>query len=96
MQTIDDGKRDILLANGALHRAVPERAQMPVMLLRLADQRVRRGGWNAALMQLEQPVAERGGLHGALNLDTGDAPVRLETSAEWRGRLRWRRMEKWR
>lgn len=47
----------------------PDRARLPVTLLRQCDGKVRRDGSSAATLQPKRPVAERGGLLVASELD---------------------------
>ena len=66
MQT-KDGTHVILPVAEAL--AVPsDHARLPVMMLRHSDGKVRCDGSRTASWQPGQPVAERGGLHGAPGL----------------------------
>jgi len=67
MQTINDGTHDILPAATPIERR-PDRARVPVTMLRQSDGKVRRDGSGAADMQPENPVAERGRVQGALEL----------------------------
>lgn len=68
MQTINDGKHDILPAavpaNGR-----PDRARVPGTMPRPSDGKMRRDGSSAATVQPEHPVDERGGVHGAPELE---------------------------
>ena len=69
--------QNIPLADGAGHTLPaaapigrrPDRARLPVTLLRQCDGKVRRDGSSAATLQPKHPVAERGGLLGASELD---------------------------
>lgn len=68
MQTRNDGTHVILPAAAPIDRR-PDRARLPVTMLRQSDGKVRHDGSSAALMQPKQPVAERGRLHGASELN---------------------------
>lgn len=94
MQTKDDGTHVILPVADAL-AVSSDHARLPVMMLRHADGKMRRDGSSAARPQPSQPVAERGGLHGAPELS---AVVERRTAAKERRtfsaieeRRRWRR-----
>ena len=68
MQTRTDGTHVILPAAVPIGRR-PDRARLPVTMLRQSDGKVRRDGSSAADMQPEHPVAERGGVQGASELE---------------------------
>lgn len=68
MQTRNDGTHVILPAAGPIDRR-PDRAGLPVTLLRHSDGKVRHDGSRAANKQCCYAVAERGRLHGASGLD---------------------------
>lgn len=70
MQTRNDGTHVILPAAAPIERR-PDRARLPVTLLRQTDGRLRHDGSSAAAVQPKHPVAERGRLHGASELDLG-------------------------
>ena len=67
MQTINDGTHDILPAAVPIDRR-PDRARVPVTMLRQSDGKLRRDGSSAAKVQPEHPVDERGGVQGASEL----------------------------
>lgn len=68
MQTRTDGTHVILPAAVLIGRR-PDRARLPVTMLRQSDGKVRRDGSSAADVQPERPVAERGGVQGASELE---------------------------
>lgn len=68
MQTRNDGTHDILPAAVPITRW-PDRARMPVTMLRQSDGKLRHDGSGAANVQPEHPVDERGGVHGAPELE---------------------------
>ena len=68
MQTRNDGTHVILPAAVPIGRR-PDRARLPVTMLRQSDGKVRRDGSSAANVQPEHPVAERGGVQGASELE---------------------------
>lgn len=68
MQTRNDGTHVILPAADPIERR-PDRARLPVTMLRQSDGKVRHDGSSAAFVQPKHPVAERGRLHGASELD---------------------------
>ncbi|MCR4269499.1 hypothetical protein, partial [Nitratireductor sp. ZSWI3] len=68
MQTINDGTHDILPAAVPIERR-PDRARVPVTMLRQSDGKLRRDGSGAASVQPKYPVAERGRVHGASELE---------------------------
>ena len=68
MQTNNDGTHVILPAAAPIDRR-PDRARLPVTMLRQSDGKVRHDGSSAAFMQPVDPVAERGRLHGASELN---------------------------
>lgn len=68
MQTRNDGTHVILPAAALIARR-PDRAGLPVTMLRHSDGKVRHDGSSAAFMQPVDPVGERGRLHGASELD---------------------------
>lgn len=68
MQTRNDGTHVILPAAAPIARR-PDRAGLPVMMLRQPDGKVRHDGSRAANKQRCYAVAERGRLHGASELD---------------------------
>lgn len=68
MQTRTDGTHVILPAAVPIGRR-PDRARLPVTMLRQSDGKVRRDGSSAADVQPEHPVAERGGVQGASELE---------------------------
>ncbi len=68
MQTINDGTHDILSAAAPdINR--PDRARVPVTMLRQSDGKMRCDGSGAAEMQPEHPVAKRGRVQGASELE---------------------------
>ncbi|KAB2761443.1 hypothetical protein [Brucella anthropi] len=94
MQTINDGTHAILPAATPIERR-PDRARVPVTMLRQSDGKVRRDGSGAASVQPKNPVAERGRVQGALELkdrrpqrDTEKKSVYLRNKKEKR---RWRK-----
>lgn len=68
MQTRNDGTHVILPAAAPTMRR-PDRARLPVTMLRQSVGKVRHDGSSAATMQPNHTVAERGRLHGASELD---------------------------
>jgi len=70
MQTRNDGTHVILPAAAPIERR-PDRARLPVTLLRQTDGKLRHDGSSAAEVQPKHPVAERGRLHGTSELDLG-------------------------
>ena len=68
MQTRNDGTHVILPAADPIERR-PDRARLPVTLLRQTDGKLRHDGSSAAFVEPKHPVAERGRLHGASGLD---------------------------
>ena len=70
MQTNNDGTHVISPAAAPIGRR-PDRARLPVTLLRQTDGKLRHDGSSAAFVQPKHPVAERGRLHGASELDLG-------------------------
>ncbi|WP_322418092.1 hypothetical protein [Mesorhizobium huakuii] len=92
MQTRNDGTHVILPAAAPIERR-PDRARLPVTLLRQTDGKLRHGGLSAAFVQPKHPVAERGRLHGAseINARTRDRDAenrfvyyrRLEEERRW-------------
>ena len=68
MQTRNDGTHVILPAAAPIDRR-PDRARLPVTMLRQSDGKVRHDGSRAANKQRCYAVAERGRLHGASDLD---------------------------
>lgn len=50
----------------------PDRARMPVTMPRLSDGKMRHDGSGAANVQPEHPVDERGGVHGASELERSE------------------------
>jgi hypothetical protein len=68
MQTRNDGTHVILPAAAPIARR-PDRAGLPVMMLRQPDGKVRHDGSRVANKQRCYAVAERGRLHGASELD---------------------------
>jgi hypothetical protein len=68
MQTRNDGTHVILPAAAPIDRR-PDRAGLPVTLLRHSDGKVRHDGSRAAIKQRGYLVAERGRLHGVSELD---------------------------
>ena len=107
MQTRNDGTHVILPAAAPIARR-PDRAGLSVTLLRHSDGKVRHDGSRAANKQRCYPVAERGRLHGAseLNARVRDRGVehrivyyrRLEKERRWKESLakydRLRRQDK--
>ena len=71
MQTRNDGTHDILPAAVPITRW-PDRARMPVTMLRQSDGKLRHDGSGAANVQPEHPVDERGGVHGAPELERSE------------------------
>jgi len=98
VQIKDDGTHAILPVTSGTN-VQPDHARVPVMLLRHSDGKMRRDGSNAASMQPNTAVAERGRLHGASGLAVveqprGPARIRApcrsqERNGEW---VRWRKM----
>ncbi len=104
MQTRNHGTHVILPPATPIDRR-PNRARLPVTMLRQTDGKVRHDGSSAAFVQPKQPVAERGRLHGASELNgqkrNRSAENRLvyyrirEEERRWRqnlakhNRLRW-------
>ena len=89
MQTKDDGTHGILPVAGQ-----PDHAGVPVMLPRESDGEMRRDGSNAAFVQPNHPVAERGRVHGAPELSSCQvlrvaARRKVDLSSE-RKQRRWR------
>lgn len=70
MQTRNDGTHVILPAAAPIARR-PDRARLPVTLLRQTDGKLRDDGSSAAAVQPKHPVAGRGRLHGASEFDLG-------------------------
>lgn len=68
MQTRNDGTHVILPAAAPIDRR-SDRARLLVVMLHQSDGKVRHDGSNAAFVQPKHPVAERGRLHGASELD---------------------------
>lgn len=68
MQTRNDGTHVILHAAAPIARR-PDRAGLPVTMLRQPDGKVRHDGSSAAFLQPVDAVAELGRLHGASGLD---------------------------
>ncbi|MFG1289824.1 MULTISPECIES: hypothetical protein, partial [Xanthobacter] len=68
MQTRNYGTHVILPAAAPIGRR-PDRARLPVTMLRQSDGKVRRDGSSTADVQLKHPVAERGGVQGASELE---------------------------
>ncbi|PRD40532.1 hypothetical protein C5748_26385 [Phyllobacterium phragmitis] len=68
MQTINDGTHDILPA-AAPDNSRTDRARVPVTMLRQSDGKLRRDGSGAAKVQPKHPVAERGRVQGASELE---------------------------
>lgn len=68
MQTRNDGTHVISPAAAPIARR-PDRAGLPVTMLRQSDGKVRHDGSSAANKQRNTPVAERGRLHGASELN---------------------------
>jgi hypothetical protein len=93
VQTKDDGTHVILPV--AAHLAVSDHARLPVMMPRQSDGKMRRDGSSAARPQPSQPVAERGGLHGASDLSSpvarAIAATRTRALTGQEERRRWRR-----
>ena len=71
MQTRNDGTHDILPAAVPITRW-PDRARMPVTMLRQSDGKLRHDGSGAANVQPDHPVDERGGVHGAPELERSE------------------------
>ncbi len=67
MQIQDDGTHAILPATRC-PKGRRDRAKLPVTWLRQTDGKLRRDGYAAAIVQPRHAVAERGKLHGALEL----------------------------
>ena len=98
VQINDDGTHAILPVAAHLTCKV-DHARVPVMWLRHADGKLRRDGSNAASLQPNHPVDERGRLHGAPGLAVVEEPrvvARIrgpcrnqERNREW---VRWRSM----
>ena len=74
MQTRNDGTHVILPAAAPIDRR-PDRARLPVTMLRQSDGKVRHDGSSAALMQPKHPIAVRGRLRGASELDVNGGIV---------------------
>jgi len=73
VQIKDDGTHAILPVTSGTN-VQPDHARVPVMLLRHSDGKMRRDGSNAASMQPNTAVAERGRLHGASGLAVVEEP----------------------
>jgi hypothetical protein len=73
VQIKDDGTHAILPVTSRAD-VQPDHARVPVMLLRHSDGKMRRDGSNAASMQPNTAVAERGRLHGAPGLAVVEEP----------------------
>jgi hypothetical protein len=73
VQIKDDGTHAILPVTRRAD-VQPDHARVPVMLLRHSDGKMRRDGSNAASMQPNTAVAERGRLHGAPGLAVVEEP----------------------
>ena len=97
VQINDDGTHAILLV-AMYFMCTPDHVRLPVMWLRRSDGKLRRDGSSAASMQPNNPVDERGRLHGASGLAVVEqhrvlarirGPCRnQERNGEW---IRWRR-----
>lgn len=68
MQIRNDGTHVILPAAAPIDRR-PDRARLLVTMLRQPDEKMRHDGSSAAFVQPKHPVAERGRLHGASELN---------------------------
>lgn len=77
MQTRNDGTHVILPAAAPIGRR-PDRARLPVTLLRQCDGKVRRDGSSVATLQPKHPAAERGGLLVGSELDAKTRDRSLE------------------
>ena len=77
MQTRNDGTHVILPAAAPIARR-PDRAGLPVTMLRHSDGKVRHDGSSAAPLQRKHAVAERGRLHGA-SPESGILAKRIES-----------------
>jgi hypothetical protein len=73
VQIKDDGTHAILPVTSRSD-VQPDHARVPVILLRHSDGKMRRDGSNAASMQPNTAVAERGRLHGAPGLAVVEEP----------------------
>jgi hypothetical protein len=94
MQTRNDGTHDILPAAVPITRW-PDRARMPVTMLRQSDGKLRHDGSGAANVQPKHPVDERGGVHGAPELERTQRQRVEENSAvcyrSHKEKRRWRK-----
>lgn len=68
MQARNDGTHVVLPAAAPIARR-PDRVGLPVTMLGQSDGKVRHDGSSAANKQRNYPIAERGRLHGASELD---------------------------
>lgn len=94
MQTRNDGTHVILPAAAPIDRR-PDRARLPVTMLRQSDGKVRHDGSSAARAQSIEPVAERGRLHGASDLEVRERQRAAEKNVVYlRGRKEKRRWRK--
>jgi hypothetical protein len=97
MQTINDGTHDILPAAVPIDRR-PDCARVPVTMLRQSDGKVRRDGSSAAKVQPEHPVAERGGVQGASELQAREQKRVVEQNAVYyrsqKEKRRWQKEQR--
>jgi len=94
MQTRNDGTHVILPAAAPTKRR-PDRARLPVTMLRQSDGKLRRDGSSAAKVQPEHPVDERGGVQGASELEAHQRRRVVEKNAVYyRSRKEKRRWQK--
>ncbi|TGQ70992.1 hypothetical protein EN829_000960 [Mesorhizobium sp. M00.F.Ca.ET.186.01.1.1] len=77
MQSDNDGTH-VILPSAAPIGSRPDRARLPATLLRQCGGKVRRDGSSAATLQPKHPVAERGGLLVASELDAKTRDRSLE------------------
>ena len=91
MQTINDGTHDILPAAAPIERR-PDRARVPVTMPRQSDGKMRRDGSSAANAQPKHSVAERGGVHGASELEVSERQRVRENDIEY---LRSQEKRRW-
>lgn len=97
MQTINDRTHDILPA-AALTQRRSDRARVPVTMLRQSDGKLRRDGSSAAKVQPEHPVAERGGVQGASELQAREQKRVVEQNAVYyrsqKEKRRWQKEQR--
>ena len=97
MQTRNDGTHVILPAAAPIGRR-PDRARVPVTMLRQSDGKVRRDGSSAADVQPKHPVDERGRVHGASELEACEQPRIAENRFVYlrilKEKRRWRKEQR--